>query len=103
MELTRSRNRDGVRDQRIERFESLVAPRGLLSELPLSDEQEAVVLRGRAEVHAILDGEDDRLLVVVGPCSVHDVEATQEYAERLGGLAGKTTPGAFVATGGDCR
>jgi 3-deoxy-7-phosphoheptulonate synthase len=87
VELTRSRNHDAVRDQRIERFESLVAPRALLGELPLSDEHEAVVLRGRAEVHAILDGEDDRLLVVVGPCSVHDVDATQEYAERLGELA----------------
>jgi 3-deoxy-7-phosphoheptulonate synthase len=46
-----------------------------------------VVLRGREEVHAILDGEDDRLLVVVGPCSVHDVAATREYAGRLSELA----------------
>ncbi len=42
-----------------------------------------VLLRGRSEVQAILDGHDDRLLVVVGPCSVHDVQATREYAERL--------------------
>ena len=75
--------RDAVRDQRIERLESLIAPRQLLAELPLSDAQAEAVLRGRAETHAVLDREDDRLLVVVGPCSVHDVDATLEYAQRL--------------------
>ena len=75
--------RDRVRDQRIERVVPLVAPEALLEELPLSDEQADVVLRGRREVHAILDGRDDRLLVVVGPCSVHDPEAALEYAARL--------------------
>jgi 3-deoxy-7-phosphoheptulonate synthase len=74
---------DSVRDQRIERVEPLVPPYRLLDELPLSDEQVEVVLGGRAQVHAILDGEDDRVLVVVGPCSVHDVEATLDYASRL--------------------
>ena len=65
-------NRDAVRDQRIERLVPLLSPRELFDELPLVDEQAEVLLRGRAEVHAILDGEDDRMLVVVGPCSVHD-------------------------------
>jgi 3-deoxy-7-phosphoheptulonate synthase len=74
---------DSVRDQRIERVEPLAAPNQLLEELPLSDEQAEVVLRGRAQVHAVLDRADDRLLVVVGPCSVHDVDATLEYASRL--------------------
>ena len=46
-----------------------------------------MVVRGRAEVKAILDHADDRLLVVVGPCSVHDVDAAHEYAERLAGKA----------------
>ena len=75
--------REAVRDQRIERLEPLLAPRELLDELPLTDAHAEVVLRGREQIHAILDGEDDRLLVVVGPCSVHDVEATREYARRL--------------------
>jgi 3-deoxy-7-phosphoheptulonate synthase len=74
---------DSVRDQRIERLEPLAAPRALIEELPLNDEHVDVLLRGRSEVQAILDGRDDRLLVVVGPCSVHDVDATREYAERL--------------------
>jgi len=78
---------DAVRDQRIERVEPLVSPEQLLSELPLTAPHAAVVLGGRAQIHAILDGEDDRLLVVVGPCSVHDVIATREYAQRLAGRA----------------
>lgn len=77
------RRREAVRDQRIERLEPLLSPRALLEELVLSDEHAAVVLRGREQIHAILDGEDDRLFVVVGPCSVHDPEATREYARRL--------------------
>jgi len=82
--LTPSSTADAVRDRRIERVESLVAPDRLLSKLPLSGEQVDVVLAGRSQIHGILDREDDRLLVVVGPCSVHDAEATLEYAGRLG-------------------
>ena len=74
---------DSVRDQRIERLEPLAAPRTLLDELPLTEAHAEVLRRGRSEVQAILDGHDDRLLVVVGPCSVHDVDATYEYAQRL--------------------
>ena len=55
----------------------------MLEELPLDDDQAEVVLRGRDEIGGILDRSDDRLLVVVGPCSVHDVDAAREYAERL--------------------
>jgi 3-deoxy-7-phosphoheptulonate synthase len=74
---------DSVRDQRIERLEPLAAPRTLIDELPLTEAHAEVLRRGRSEVQAILDGHDDRLLVVVGPCSVHDVDATWEYAQRL--------------------
>jgi 3-deoxy-7-phosphoheptulonate synthase len=82
-ELSPLQRREAVRDQRIEQFEPLLSPRALIEELPLTDEHASVVLRGREQIHAILDGEDDRLLVVVGPCSVHDVEATLDYARRL--------------------
>ncbi|TMM04972.1 MAG: 3-deoxy-7-phosphoheptulonate synthase [Actinobacteria bacterium] len=74
---------DLVRDQRIERLVPLIAPDALFDELPLTDEHMRVVLRARSHVHAVLSGADDRLLVVVGPCSVHDVDATLEYAQRL--------------------
>ena len=83
MALTGTWRSDSVRDQRIERLVPLASPRVLIEELPLSDAHADVLLRGRSEVQAILDGRDDRLLVVVGPCSVHDLEATREYAERL--------------------
>jgi 3-deoxy-7-phosphoheptulonate synthase len=78
---------DSVLNRRIERFEALLSPRELLEELPLGAERTQTVLRGRAETHAVLDREDDRLLVVVGPCSVHDPEATMDYARRLAELA----------------
>jgi 3-deoxy-7-phosphoheptulonate synthase len=75
--------RDRVRDQRIERIVELLAPATLLEELPLGEDREQAVVRGRGEVGNVLDAADDRLLVVVGPCSVHDVEAALDYAARL--------------------
>jgi 3-deoxy-7-phosphoheptulonate synthase len=85
----RAKPGDDIRDQRIERVEPLISPVALLDELVLTDRHAEVVRRGRSEVHAILDGEDDRLLVVVGPCSVHDVDATLDYARRLGEQASR--------------
>jgi 3-deoxy-7-phosphoheptulonate synthase len=64
-------------------FQPLIAPNALLDELPLSDSGAATVQRAREEVRAILAGEDDRLLAVVGPCSVHDADAAVDYAVRL--------------------
>ncbi|MEX2252875.1 MAG: 3-deoxy-7-phosphoheptulonate synthase [Thermoleophilaceae bacterium] len=80
---------DHVRDQRIERAVELVTPLELFDELPLTDGHVEVVLRGRADVHSILNRGDDRLVVVVGPCSVHDVAAGLEYAKRLSAKAGE--------------
>jgi 3-deoxy-7-phosphoheptulonate synthase len=82
-----TRHLQQVRDLRIERTVPLLAPARLLEELPLNDDQAEVVLRGREEIGQILDRVDDRLLVVVGPCSVHDVDAAREYAERLAARA----------------
>ena len=78
---------DHVRDQRIERVVPLIAPEPILDELPLTDELADEVVRGREEVKAVLDADDDRLLVVVGPCSVHDPEAALEYAHGLAAKA----------------
>lgn len=83
MPLSSPRQIDQVRDRRIEQVVPLVTPALILHELPLTEAHADVVLRSRSEVARILDGEDDRLLVVVGPCSVHDVEAGFEYAQRL--------------------
>jgi 3-deoxy-7-phosphoheptulonate synthase len=74
---------DSVRDRRIAEVVPLLAPRELLDELPQADEHTQAVLAGREAVHGILEHDDDRLLVIVGPCSVHDVKATLEYAGLL--------------------
>jgi 3-deoxy-7-phosphoheptulonate synthase len=79
--------REAVRDQRIERLEPLLPPRELLDELALAPEQVQAVVDGRATAQAVLSGADDRLLAVVGPCSVHDVDATLDYASRLSAQA----------------
>ncbi len=91
------RTDDYVRDSRIERVVPLLAPDAVLAELPLSSEHADVVIRGRSEVHSVLDRLDDRLLAVVGPCSVHDPDATFEYAERLARLAGDLSGELLVA------
>lgn len=76
-----------TRNLRIEGYRPLVAPGALLGELPLSEEAAATVHRARDEVIEILDGRDDRLVVVVGPCSIHDPAAALDYAARLKALA----------------
>jgi 3-deoxy-7-phosphoheptulonate synthase len=76
-----------VRDQRIARVVELIPPAQILDDLPLGPEQEEAVVRRRAEVAGVLDREDARLLVMVGPCSVHDVDAALDYAQRLAARA----------------
>ena len=61
----------------------LVAPAVLLGDLPLSLQAARTVLEARQRIKALLNGEDSRLLVIVGPCSVHDVEAAREVATVL--------------------
>jgi 3-deoxy-7-phosphoheptulonate synthase len=61
------------------------APADLIAETPLSPAAAASVASGRDEVRAVLNGTDDRLIVITGPCSLHDPEAALEYAGRLAG------------------
>jgi 3-deoxy-7-phosphoheptulonate synthase len=75
-----------VSDTRVVAYEPLLSPAALLDELPLSDAMAAGVERSRIEVRAVLDGADDRLLMVAGPCSVHDPVPALDYAGRLAGL-----------------
>ena len=70
-------------DARIAGLSPLIAPAILAEELPSSDIATKTVARARGETEAILSGNDDRLLVVVGPCSIHDTDAALEYASRL--------------------
>ncbi len=70
-------------DLRIRATKPLLAPATLLAELPLADAHAASIAAARSAVAGIVTGVDDRLLVVVGPCSVHDPEAALDYARRL--------------------
>ena len=65
----------------------LPSPAQLLAELPKSEPQAAFVTRAREEIHRIIFANDRRLLLIVGPCSIHDVVAGRDYAERLAALA----------------
>jgi 3-deoxy-7-phosphoheptulonate synthase len=76
-----------LHDRRIKQIVPLATPAELLAEQPLSQAAAGFVLRSRDEVTAVLDREDPRLLVVVGPCSVHDPIAALDYATRLAALA----------------
>lgn len=79
--------RDPISDTHVVAFHSLVSPRDLRTRLPLPPDARAVVRRGREQVAAVLSGRDDRLLVITGPCSIHDPEAALDYARRLRILA----------------
>ncbi|ASJ74522.1 3-deoxy-7-phosphoheptulonate synthase [Granulosicoccus antarcticus] len=70
---------------------TLISPDELRSRYPRSEKASQTIEAGRASVEAILDGEDKRILVVVGPCSIHDVDTAKEYAERLMGLREKVS------------
>ena len=89
-------SRRDVIDRRIAKAVPLVRPAELRAELPLDDELAEIVLAGRRDVARVLDGYDDRLLVVVGPCSVHDPAAALEYAARLADAATRLSDGLLV-------
>jgi 3-deoxy-7-phosphoheptulonate synthase len=70
-------------DVRIDTLKPLLPPAILMEEIPLPEPASRAVAESRTEVARILEGRDDRLVVVVGPCSIHDPEAGLEYARRL--------------------
>ena len=76
-------------NRRVLEFEVLPTPAQVLGDLPLSEQAQEIVAYSRDEIRACLYGQDDRLLVVVGPCSVHDPKAALDYARRLSALKGE--------------
>ncbi len=72
-----------IDDTRIKAVRALISPAVLLEELPVTPQIEAVVERGRAAIANVLHGRDDQLVVVVGPCSIHDHDQAIDYARRL--------------------
>jgi 3-deoxy-7-phosphoheptulonate synthase len=70
-------------DLRIREIKELISPETLLTDLPITELAAETVFNTRRAIHNILHDEDDRLLVVIGPCSVHDPDAAREYAAKL--------------------
>ena len=70
-------------DLRIREITEVVPPKALHERFPLDETAARTVYETRRRIHDILYGEDDRLLVVIGPCSIHDPEAARDYARRL--------------------
>ena len=70
-------------DIRIREIKELVPPSHVLREFPISEKAARTTYEARQAIHRILHGADDRLLVVMGPCSIHDVKAAKEYAGKL--------------------
>ena len=79
-------------DLRIEQGDELLAPMQVMRELPTTERSEETTFGSRKAVHDILRGADDRLLVVVGPCSIHDYAAAIDYARRLKGERDRLRP-----------
>jgi len=70
-------------DLRIKAIKELLPPDTIRNEFPLTEKAAEVTYETRHEIHRILHGADDRLLVIIGPCSIHDPKAALEYAQKL--------------------
>ncbi|MCK5191781.1 MAG: 3-deoxy-7-phosphoheptulonate synthase, partial [Methylococcales bacterium] len=70
-------------DLRISETKEVVAPDQVHDEIPLTDVAATTILHARTDIHNVLTGKDDRLIVIVGPCSIHDTKAAHEYAGLL--------------------
>ena len=85
-----------LEDLRVRGVTRLITPAQIKEQFPVSRSQMETVLRGREQARAIIRGDDDRLLVVVGPCSIHDSAAALEYAEKLAALSREVADRIFV-------
>lgn len=81
-----SRLTTGVQNVNVDRVEPLTAPSELDRQVPAGPRSHATVMEGRRAIVRILSGEDPRMLVVVGPCSIHDEKVAMDYAQRLEAL-----------------
>jgi 3-deoxy-7-phosphoheptulonate synthase len=83
-------------DLRIRKTNQLISPEQLIGDIAVTEAAAETVANARQTIHRILAGEDDRLLVVVGPCSIHDPAAAREYGSRLRAAADKLAADVFV-------
>lgn len=83
-------------DLRINEIREVLEPAKLVEDFPVSDVAANTVLNARQAIQNIMQGKDDRLLLVTGPCSIHDTEAALEYADRLKPLIEKYQDDLFI-------
>lgn len=83
-------------DLRIQKTNELIAPEQLIDDIAVSDTAASTVATARQAIHRILAGEDERLLVIVGPCSIHDPDAARDYAARLKEAADRHAEDLFI-------
>ncbi len=83
-------------DLRIQKTTELISPQQLIADLKVSDVAAQTVANARRTIQGILVGDDDRLLVIVGPCSIHDPEAAREYAQQLKAAADELAADLFI-------
>ncbi len=85
-----------IKNLNIDSFTPLETPKQFTDRLPLTAEISETVTRGRKEILDVVTGKDDRLLLIVGPCSIHDTKAGLEYAQRLKVLADEVKDSVLV-------
>jgi len=85
-----------IENVNVQSQEVLLPPTALKQDVPLSEAAAKVIVAGREAVQNILDHQDHRLIVVVGPCSIHDVDAAKDYASRLKTLADEVGDTLFI-------
>ena len=78
-------------DTQIESSKTLITPFQVKEQLPLTEIAANTVIQGRKAIKDILDGKDQRKFIIVGPCSIHSVDAAQDYAKRLKRLASRVS------------
>jgi 3-deoxy-7-phosphoheptulonate synthase len=83
-------------DLRIQRIDALTPPAQILREFAMTPEAKNLVAESRHAIHRILHGADDRLVIIIGPCSIHDVKAAKEYGARLAQLKQRLAGGLLV-------
>lgn len=85
-----------IDNRNIRRLDLLVTPERLKRDIPLTEKAAQTVINGRHHIQQILEGHDNRTLMIVGPCSIHDIDSAKEYAQRLKVLHDKFSDKLFI-------
>lgn len=89
-------NKVQIDDLNVVSQELLISPQNLKEKIPLTDKAQQVVTQGRETIRNILDRKDHRIFIVIGPCSIHDVVAAKDYAQRLKTLAEEVSDTIYI-------